>query len=101
MTAIPGELKEWYETETGGWARTDHPESGVIYVRPPKTFEEYYFERAEPDVEPVRRDLEAELDALLTRVVELEAKDAVRTKNSGDLAGRDNSSGGDGDPLGR
>jgi hypothetical protein len=44
-TPIPGTLDEWIEIEPTRWARTGHPESGIITVTPPKTFPEYYAER--------------------------------------------------------
>ena len=31
---IPGELEEWAEIEPTRWARTDHPEDGVIMPDP-------------------------------------------------------------------
>jgi hypothetical protein len=42
---IPGALAEWTEVEPTRWARTGHPESGIITVTPPKTFAQYYAER--------------------------------------------------------
>jgi hypothetical protein len=76
---IPGELEEWTEVEPNAWARTDHPEDGIIYLTPPLTFEEYYAERAtEAELKPAPIEepppSRAEFDALEARVVALEAK---------------------------
>jgi hypothetical protein len=54
MAAIPGTVEEWVEIEPNSmgqprWERTGHPESGIICILPPKTFEQYYAERQLPN----------------------------------------------------
>ena len=68
---IPGELEEWTEVEPNAWARTDHPESGIIYLTPPLTFEEYYAQRQLPT--------QGEILLALAPVVEL--LDLLRTQD--------------------
>jgi hypothetical protein len=45
---IPGALAEWTEIEPTRWARTGHPESGIITITPPLTFPAYYAQRLLP-----------------------------------------------------
>jgi hypothetical protein len=64
---IPGAIEEWTETATDVWERTDHPESGIITLTPPLTFEEYYAERQLPNQGEILKALPevAELISLL------------------------------------
>jgi hypothetical protein len=83
---IDGTLAEWVEIEPTRWARTGHPESGVICVTPPTTFAAYYAQRALPTQGEILNALPAVI-ALRAAIASMDGPtiDAWQTANANSL----------------